>query len=481
MSNQADERLWTEVLAMGGSIFDMRHRLIGGYDWEVPRAKSLKGAPGAVIGGWQIGSIVPVRSGSRCNVPRISNRDAQLWFSTNAFSPSVGAFGTAPRDPLVGPGIHTTGCVGVQVMQDAVRGIARDAVPQGVFQLAKHAATGESCRHAGHGNIRQGDRHPAGQPADPIRTETHVVMKKGDRRNFPAWMIRALSWLVCILGGAAATARAELLTGFRPATIRMDYGVASEVHFSTGLVELESGVLAHHLPQAMKEFWFAEPVWVIGYKTDLVDARGKPPRDNYLCHTFFSDQRVDQREENEIKGIYSDAFTPEVRLPAGFGIPLLAGERLHWMPMFNNRADEPARVEMKVTITLVRGKDLKKPLRPLYASLRSVETPHLFFVPPGHDERQVTFKLPFDGRIHFLGTHIHPHGVSIELYNVTRRERVWKGGRTGDSNGSMEVYSNAEGYPTSAGDMYKITAVYENPGSDKIDAMAGLFMLYSRN
>jgi hypothetical protein len=294
-------------------------------------------------------------------------------------------------------------------------------------------------------------------------------------------MSRAMAWFVCLSCVAAVPLWSEILDGFRPSSIRTDYGAASEVQFSTGLVELEPGVLAHHLPQAMKEFWFAESVWVIGYKTDLTDGHGSHPRENYLCHTFLSDQRVDQRQDNELRGIYSDAFTPEVRIPEGFGIRLLAGERLHWMPMFNNRGDEQARVEMKVTMTLIRARDLKKPLRPLYASLRSVETPHLYFVSSGHDERRATFKLPFDGKIHFLGTHIHPHGVSIELYNTTRQERVWKGGRKGDPRGSMEVYSSSDGYPIHAGDTYQITAIYENPEAVQIDAMAGLFMLYSRN
>src|SRR5437899_7047264 len=124
-------------------------------------------------------------------------------------------------------------------------------------------------------------------------------------------MIRALVWLLCGCSGVGAAATAELLAGFQPSSIRTDYGLASEVHFSTGLVELESGVLAHHLPRAMREFRFDELVWVIAYRTDLTDARGNRPSENYLCHTFFSDERVDQRQENEIKGIYSDAFTPE--------------------------------------------------------------------------------------------------------------------------------------------------------------------------
>src|SRR5882757_1669147 len=91
----------------------------------------------------------------------------------------------------------------------------------------------------------------------------------------------ALAWLVCAVCAAVSAAPAELLTGFRPSSVQTNYGPASEVQFSTGLVELESGVLAHHLPQAMKEFRFAEPVWVIGYKTGLVDIHGKSPRENY--------------------------------------------------------------------------------------------------------------------------------------------------------------------------------------------------------
>jgi hypothetical protein len=292
-------------------------------------------------------------------------------------------------------------------------------------------------------------------------------------------MVRRFLRFAVILS-AAAGSPAQLLTDFRPSPIRSEYGNAVEVEFSTGLVELESGVLAHHLPQAMRDFRFAERVWVIGYRTEIRDARGRVPRENYLCHTFFSDQRVDQRPDVEIKGIYSDAFTPEVRLPGGFGIPVAPEERLHWMPMFNNRDENPARVEMKVVITVIRDKDLTRPLKPLYAGLRSVQVPHLFFVPPGHDERQVTFQAPFTGAIHFLGTHLHPYGASIELYNVTRRQSVWKGTRMKEPDGPMRVYSSADGYPVSAGETYRIIAVYENPTKAEIDAMAGLFMLYSR-
>lgn len=113
------------------SIFDVRHRMVAGYVWEIPWAKSLRGAPGLLIGGWQLGGIITLQSGLPFNVTQsgdsqnvefsswerpnlvsgqkatIANRDPNLWFNTEAFSRSVGEFGNAPRNPLVGPGIHT--------------------------------------------------------------------------------------------------------------------------------------------------------------------------------------------------------------------------------------------------------------------------------------------------------------------------------------------------------------------------------------
>ena len=296
-------------------------------------------------------------------------------------------------------------------------------------------------------------------------------------------MLRLILTIICLGLASPGAAGSELLTGFQPSTVRSEYGAVSEIRFSTPIIELESGVLAHHLPQAMRDFRLAERAWVIGYKSEIIDSQGKPPRENYLCHTFFGDQRVTQEPDQELKGIYSDAFTPQVMLPDGFGILLTPDEPLHWMPMFNNRDERPARVGMNTVLLVIRAKDLKKPLTQLYSTLRSVEVPHLFFVQPGRHEKTTTFELPFEGQIHFLGTHIHPHGVSIELFNVSRRERVWKGSRKLDNQGKMvgmDVYSSGEGYPIRAGEAYRVTAVYDNPTRSPIDAMAGLFILYSR-
>ena len=82
-------------------------------------------------------------------------------------------------------------------------------------------------------------------------------------------------WLVWTMMMTTVATPQQLLTAFRPSDQRNESGAVSEVEFSTGLVELESGSLAHHVPQAMKNLRFAERVWIVGYKTDILDVQGR--------------------------------------------------------------------------------------------------------------------------------------------------------------------------------------------------------------
>src|SRR5690242_5777394 len=101
--------------------------------------------------------------------------------------------------------------------------------------------------------------------------------------------------LVCF--GSVSVSAADLLNEFRPSSLHSDYGAVSNVEFSTGMIELDAGVLAFHPDHAMRDFRFAEPVWIVGYRTEVLDARNEHPRQNYLCHTFFGDRRVTQHDD----------------------------------------------------------------------------------------------------------------------------------------------------------------------------------------
>ena len=292
------------------------------------------------------------------------------------------------------------------------------------------------------------------------------------------------SALFAISIACSSMAGADLLADFQPAGVESSYGAVRRVQFSTGLVELGPHVLVFSPPGSMRDFRFPEPVWVIGYRSAIFGPDGQPADNTYICHTFFGDQRVVQRQDQRMRALYSDGYTREVTLPEGFGVPFTTLDRVHWMPMFNNRSDRAAKVEMRIEIVLIRESDLKKALRPLYSTLRSVKLPHLFYVPPNGKSEEIAFQLPFDCRIHFIGTHIHPHGESIELFNLTRQERVWKGARQLDAANKMvgmEVYSSTEGYLVHGGDDFRLSSIYSNPTQKDIDAMAAVFFFYSMN
>ena len=146
-------------------------------------------------------------------------------------------------------------------------------------------------------------------------------------------------------------------------------------------------------------------------------------------------------------------------------------------------ADVSESTTIKGVIHVIREKDRTKAIQPLYSTLRSVHTPHLFFVQPGRHEFENFFEAPFNGRIQFIGTHIHPHGVSIELYDVTHGRAVWKSTPRLDAAGQMigmDTFASESGYAVKGGERFRIRAVYDNPTRTPIDAMAGLFISYSR-
>jgi hypothetical protein len=312
---------------------------------------------------------------------------------------------------------------------------------------------------------------------------------RGSKKQLEGSILKGL--VISLFGSALSAGMATAvnrLTDFQPSPVSSAYGKVSQVQFSTHLIDLKADTLVQSPEGSVTHFRFGEPVWVIGFKTEIFDSDGKQPRDNYLCHTFISNRTPDERlldhsaHGQEMSAIYSDGFTQEVRLPDGFGLLIEPDEELNWVPLFNNRQDRPAKVRMAVSVTLIRGQDVTKPLHRLYSTLQSVKVPHLFFVPPGRHQRQSTFEFLFDGRIHFMGTHVHPHGESVELFNVSRQERVWKGTRKNNPAGQMvgmDVYSDPEGYPVHFGETYRITSVYDNPTDHDIDAMAGLFVFYS--
>lgn len=119
----------------GPSVFDIRHRLVLNYSYDLPmgpgkRFANISGAAGRLLGGWQLAGIVVVQGGTPFSplVPfdrsgtggfqdrpdqiadpnKVDKRTPERFFNTSAFQlQPAGRFGNAGRNTIRGPGFAT--------------------------------------------------------------------------------------------------------------------------------------------------------------------------------------------------------------------------------------------------------------------------------------------------------------------------------------------------------------------------------------
>ena len=117
-----------------------------------------------------------------------------------------------------------------------------------------------------------------------------------------------------------------------------------------------------------------ELIWLRSARVDVVDGRGEAMSSEYLCHSnlYFSDYR--QHHE-----IFDRHVTPNqrfidinqgllaLRLPDGFGIPMMSNENLKFHAMvFNlNARPEPFDLRVKTTFEYLRDRDRTGSIKPL--------------------------------------------------------------------------------------------------------------------
>ena len=90
----------------GLADFHAKHNWIANFTWNLPGARKLRGTPGKLLHGWQVGGIVHLRSGNPLTVFIAQNRSRSQW------SPSLGP-GLGFDRPDLAPGrTHQSAIVG---------------------------------------------------------------------------------------------------------------------------------------------------------------------------------------------------------------------------------------------------------------------------------------------------------------------------------------------------------------------------------
>jgi len=279
-----------------------------------------------------------------------------------------------------------------------------------------------------------------------------------------------------------------------------------------------------------------ELLWITSMSAKVISEDGKKVlSDEFMCHANldFTSRKQQLLFRNARRGPYNRLVTlaqgqTEIRLPKGFGIPVLSTTPLELTTQVLNHNETenlPIKVRQKVTTEYIRNRDLDEPLTPLYrqdgayvlvsmtgeSAIFNVSDPldvhdgasclpgenagtdiykdkygRLFsghwVVKPGKEINHtvVTEKmaLPYDTKIHAVGVHLHPFAESISLKDLTTNKVIYESRPTQKSSGiglsSVPYYSDNKGMPLRGDHEYEIISVYNNTSSEDQDAMAVL-------
>jgi len=246
---------------------------------------------------------------------------------------------------------------------------------------------------------------------------------------------------------------------------------------------LAAGAINRHAePFRVGPFRRTERVWITGWRSNTENEEGEREPDDIHCHALFSDTPSLQDDMQTFTGLFTDGFTPHMELPEGFGIPVPADHRMIMQPMFNNRRPEARVSRMRLELDYVPDSQAQGSMRALHAWTLRVTERDWYWVPAGRTDRRTRIvEAPFRGRVHAVGGHLHPYGEYVEIerertHEVLFTARLRKAGHLEDQR--LDTYASSTGFFVRRGEPLRVSAVYVNPTPEKVDAMAGLFLLY---
>jgi len=283
----------------------------------------------------------------------------------------------------------------------------------------------------------------------------------------------------------------------------------------------------------------AELVWITGYRAVMVGPDGTTlASQEFMCHSNLDVNPLLHRELFRRFKSSRRIFTLSqgqqmIRLPLGFGIPVMSNEPLPLTTqVLNHNLDNPhIQVRHQITIEFLRDRDLTEPMKPLsmvgpYVMVLlegedgyyGVERPtslqagsscllgsHAsaagsgslytdqygrkfsghWVVKPGRQEHRTLvtqyMRLPFDTTIHYAAAHLHPFAESLELRDLMTNQPVLTlRARNFPDHIGLEVveeFSSVDGIPLYKDHDYELVSVYHNTTSVDQDSMA-VMLLY---
>ena len=210
--------------------------------------------------------------------------------------------------------------------------------------------------------------------------------------------------------------------------------------------------------------------WFVAYHPRLVDASGHPLPGRMLHHVaFWNTGRKDFLCPNKLEHIFGAGgeMNDWPTLP-GFGYRVHPGDRVRVDTMFHNPTDTSypaAYLEVRIEY---RGADAR--LASVYPAWFDVQEcgNSGYDLPAGKSVKTGEVKLAYTGRLLGLGGHLHDYGHELTLFTSANQQPVVDLRAELDPAGHIqsmpvEIFAQTGGYKIARGDVFKVSATYENP------------------
>jgi len=232
-------------------------------------------------------------------------------------------------------------------------------------------------------------------------------------------------------------------------------------------------------------FEWPRSAWFHGAKLEVIDSNGATLPRRLLHH--LNVVNFDRRQLVYPIVERSFAFgqeTEDLSVPASIGVPLLRGQRLGVVVMWDNQtgADIDGAF-VRLTIKLNPRNQYPQPITvlPFFVDVHMVPGGFdTLSVPPGGRTIAYEFTIPIGGHLLAVSGHLHDHGLTVRLEDAASRDEIVTVRSRRDSTGHVVGVSRAllalltDGPHLEAGRHYRLVVTYENPTGATLTGMMGM-------
>lgn len=260
---------------------------------------------------------------------------------------------------------------------------------------------------------------------------------------------------------------------------------------SMGMGGMDMMMMMHRAESLVGAFDWPATRDLHGISLEVLDARGAPLPRRLLHHTYMVN--VDRRQL--VYPIMERTFsfgeeTSDFDVPATIGMPMMKGQRMGIVIMWNNETGhEVDGVYVRYTFLLNPRRQTPPPMQvmPFFVDSHMViGALDTFSVAPGGRTLTRDFSVPISGRLIAASGHLHDHALRMRLVDVRNGHVLVTVKARRDSLGHTLAVSRelpglwGRGPHLIAGRQYRLVVQYDNPTPDTLfgamGMMGGLFV-----